>query len=183
MNGDRAQVTLASMDWREFKAVFSARGRRPLLNEIHEAGIQAPPAIDHAEQRQRLMALGPEERAERITAWVGEEVASVLGAPGVVPDPDQRFFDIGMDSIMTVDLRRRLERRFGLSLPTTVAFDYPTIGRLSSLLIDELAGNTGDAEAVRGPQTTVAESVTRVAEMSDEDVERLFAEKMLSRGD
>ncbi len=183
MSADRPQVTLASMDWREFKAVFSARGKRPLLNEIHDAESPAPPAVDHAGHRRQLMALSPEERAERITAWVGEEVAAVLGAPSVVPDLDQRFFDIGMDSIMTVDLRRRLERRFGLPLPTTVAFDYPTIGRLSSLLIDELARTTSDAAAApRGPQTGVAQSLSRVAEMSDEDVERLFAEKLLSRG-
>jgi len=181
--GDRTQVTVASMDWRAFKAVFSARGRRPLFDEIQEAADLVLAAPDRAEERRQLMALAAEERADRTTKWVGQEVATVLGAPGVVPDVDQRFFDIGMDSIMTVDLRRRLERRFGLALPPTVAFDYPTIGRLSAFLLERLtAEETEPGAAAQAAASRAATSVSRVAEMSDEDVERMFAEKVLSRG-
>jgi hypothetical protein len=35
-----------------------------------------------------------------------------------------------MDSLMSVEVRRRLERSLGLPLPTTLAFDYPTVQAL-----------------------------------------------------
>jgi len=73
-------------------------------------------------------------------------VAAIMGLPdGAAPDPERGFFDMGFDSMMAVELRNRLERRLGRSLPATLAFDHPTVQRMAAhlaSLVDEHAPTT-----------------------------------------
>jgi acyl carrier protein len=64
--------------------------------------------------------------------------------PGsAAPDPDQGFFELGMDSIMAVGLRKSLEGMLQIELPATLAFDYPSTNRLADQLNRLLAGAPG----------------------------------------
>jgi acyl carrier protein len=65
--------------------------------------------------------------------------SSVFGlSPSRPPSPRQGLSDIGMDSLMAVELGNRLGRAVGLKLPTTLAFEYPTIEALGGYLLQEL---------------------------------------------
>ncbi len=55
------------------------------------------------------------------------------------PDLKQGLFELGMDSLMAVELRSRLEAGLGQALPPTIAFDHPTIERLARHLLDLIA--------------------------------------------
>jgi len=64
------------------------------------------------------------------------------------PSPTVGFFDLGMDSLMAVEFRNRLNRAFSgvYTAPNTVVFDYPDIARLAAHLDEEL-GEVGEAPA------------------------------------
>ncbi|WP_281048129.1 type I polyketide synthase, partial [Streptomyces himastatinicus] len=107
--------------------------------------------------RAQLSELPEAERAEALTAWVGEVVSQALKdkAPDVL-DPQRPFLDLGFDSLATVDLHARLTAATGLRLPVTLAFDHPTPADLARHLRTELLGEDADEdlpseEAVRGP--------------------------------
>jgi acyl carrier protein len=57
-----------------------------------------------------------------------------------IADRADGFFQMGMDSIMTVELRRRLETLLQINLMTTLAFEYPTVERLANYLAGEVLG-------------------------------------------
>ena len=84
------------------------------------------------------------------------------------PAPTVGFFDLGMDSLMAVELRNRLNRAFGgaYTASNTVVFDYPDIASLAGHLVDELAAVVG-ADAAPAPQPDPATQPT--TQRADED--------------
>ncbi len=87
----------------------------------------------------RLLAAAERERPAIAREVVCEQVAAVLGhdSPRDV-DPELPFLDLGFDSVSAVALRNRLNAVAGLTLPPTLAFDYPTPAALADYLAAEL---------------------------------------------
>jgi len=86
--------------------------------------------------RQRLISLSENERLETLIELVQEEVAVVMGFTdkSAVPS-DQPLKDLGLDSLMAVELRNQLARRAQTELPSTLTFDYPTPIAIAKLLL------------------------------------------------
>ncbi|WP_026422581.1 type I polyketide synthase [Actinokineospora inagensis] len=77
----------------------------------------------------------PDQLAEHLD----HELIRLLGLPPTYRvDPGSAFTDLGMDSLMVVELRNRLQRDLDLTLGATIAFDYPTVGQLRDHLADRL---------------------------------------------
>jgi myxalamid-type polyketide synthase MxaE and MxaD len=133
------QKIVAAVDWQLFKPVYEAKRRRPLLSQIADqremaAQSQTSPLLE------RLVEAAPVERWEMLLAHVCAEAATVLGHEDTSAlNLHQGFFKMGMNSLMTVQLRSRLEISLNCSLPATLAFEYPTIQSLTSFLANELA--------------------------------------------
>jgi hypothetical protein len=70
----------------------------------------------------------PDEQEEMLIAFVRAQVGRVLRLPAEhVIDQRHRLMDLGVDSLMAVELRNRLQTGLGLTstLPATLIFDYP----------------------------------------------------------
>ena len=86
--------------------------------------------------RQQLDAASPGERQGLLVDHIQKTVAIILGMTAS-PAVHIGFTELGMDSLMTIELRRRLERSLQLTLPSTLAFEYPTAERLATYLWQE----------------------------------------------
>ncbi|AEI67803.1 type I polyketide synthase [Corallococcus macrosporus] len=170
----RGQLGVLPVDW----AVLGRRGRSPLFEAFIE---KASPAAGEG-IRQRLERLPPKERRGALRAHVGELVNGVLGRPVTEPlDPNQGFFEFGMDSLMSVELRNVLQRSLGTSLPATVAFDNPTVNGLVDYLAAEVLGLKEDAAAAPAQEAPEdAELEALLADVGSLDDEAVQA--MLRRG-
>ncbi|MFF3247336.1 beta-ketoacyl synthase N-terminal-like domain-containing protein, partial [Streptomyces sp. NPDC002870] len=116
---------------------------RPLstADELPEAD-----STDHFEQPQLLSRLADASDSERRSAMLQEirtHAAAILShaSPDQV-EPRWTFKGLGFDSLTSVDLRNRLKTATGLSLPTSLLFDYPTPAALAGYLADEAVGRT-----------------------------------------
>ena len=66
---------------------------------------------------------------------VGALAAKVMGMPATETlDPSAGFFQLGLDSLMSVTLQRNLSESLGEFLPASVVFDYPTVYSLTDYL-------------------------------------------------
>jgi acyl transferase domain-containing protein/acyl carrier protein len=178
-----AQITVAAVDWTPLKAAYEVRRARPLLEglESKKVATKTPPArsISLAEQLQSVPA---EERRAFIVEQVRQHVARVISAPDPsVLNITQGLFEMGLDSLMSVELKGRLETSVGKPLPSTLTFNYPTIADLARFL-DESVLTTTVSEPVQ-PAPRPAENVTEAPEeelddLSEDDLAALLASKL-----
>jgi acyl carrier protein len=116
-----------------------------------------------------------------------EQVARVLGASAEKLDLDRPLTDLGLDSLMAVELRNWIEGDLRLSLPTVELMKGPSVSRLAELLLAQLAkidaGGVSAAvvEIRRQPDeaTSIAQTEELLAQvdgMSDEQVEAMLRE-------
>jgi acyl transferase domain-containing protein/NADPH:quinone reductase-like Zn-dependent oxidoreductase/acyl carrier protein len=123
-----AQIGIAAVDWAR---LVQRRGAGRYLSLL---APKAAPAVGTPDAGLRGLPWATAQA--QVRRLVAEEVASVLGlAGGAAVQPDQGFFDQGLDSLTSVELRNRLQRALGLKLSATTAFDYPTLETLSNHLL------------------------------------------------
>lgn len=76
---------------------------------------------------------------EQLASHVLSAVASQLGLAESDVNVDLPLVELGVDSIMTVRLRRQLEKQTGLSLPPTLLWEHPTAAAVTARIIELLA--------------------------------------------
>ena len=86
----------------------------------------------------KLEAAAPGERRSLLVAHVRRQLSLLLG----INNPESisletGFFDLGMDSLTSVELRNKLQTSLNCSLPTTLAFKYPTVDKLIDYLAQQ----------------------------------------------
>ena len=102
----------------------------------------APTPAAKPSLRGRLDAALPAERASLLLELVRTEVVAVLKLPDANGlREDRRLDELGVDSLMAVDIRRRLENRLTTQLPATLVFDHPTCGLLVQYLLTPWSGS------------------------------------------
>jgi polyketide synthase 12 len=143
--GERKSV-VADIDWARFVRFYAQHGARRLLEMIPEArnagqSVESSAGDELAEPRRIAMARAAPagQRAQLLLDLVVEQTAGVLGLPVSRLDPDVGFSDLGLDSIMSVELRGELERATGLTLPATFVFEHPCAREASAYLGERLA--------------------------------------------
>jgi acyl transferase domain-containing protein/acyl carrier protein len=88
---------------------------------------------------ERLRPLAPEERVQAMLEIVRAHIAQVLGAASSdLVEPHRPLPELGLDSLMSLELRKRLGGAIGLRLPTTLFFEYPTAQKTASELLRQL---------------------------------------------
>ncbi len=143
---DATTSVVMSMDWSVFEE--AVEDRPPFLEDLLSADADDEAASasskDLLSQLREAPAAAPEDL---LVSFLQQEVQAVLRLP-TAPEPTVGFFDLGMDSLMAVELRNRLNRAFAdeYVVPNTVVFDYPDIASLARHLTEEL-GEVSDAPA------------------------------------
>ena len=115
------------------------------------------------------------ERPARLVAYLRSQVAATLGmASPEMLEPRQRLFDLGMDSLMAVEMKNRLEKGLGVSLRSTLLFDYPTLEALARHLGEDVLGLApGPAEAKPEPlraEGDIGSLLAQVEALSEEEL-------------
>jgi amino acid adenylation domain-containing protein len=131
-----AQSVVARVDWSRYELLFETKRPRPFLSRVagrfdrREAVSRQEPVAGFTRSGQRHAM----EEPGRLLDFVAAEIAAVLHANVDEVAPDLNLFDAGMDSLMALDLKRRLESGVGRALPSEAIFDNPTPSGLTTFL-------------------------------------------------
>ncbi|RNG30819.1 SDR family NAD(P)-dependent oxidoreductase [Streptomyces botrytidirepellens] len=150
LDRDEVAVTVADVDWAPFITSYTAARPRPLLDELPQSrtALDAPredTATSDAFRRE-LLALDPAGQRAALLELVLTETTAELGyADSSQVEPDRSFRDLGLDSLASVGLRKRLNAKTGLDTPVTLAFDHPTPDAVATFLLESLRAEAGPA--------------------------------------
>ncbi|MBD2523535.1 type I polyketide synthase [Nostoc sp. FACHB-133] len=139
---DATQVGVMSVNWAKFLQQFPPGGAAPLISDLAPQTQPQGNSAQSAKQLELLRQLEETITSDRqnvLIAYIQTEVAQVLRFEAAYqPNPQQGFFDMGMDSLMSIELKNRLETSVGSSLPSTLTFEYPTIESLAEYLLNNV---------------------------------------------
>jgi hypothetical protein len=123
----------------------------------------------------------PADQLDLLVDYVRQQVLKVTrsDAARVIGRRD-RLMDLGVDSLMAVELRTVLSSGLDLeqSLPATLIFDYPSIEAIATHLQQVLFACSPETETVPEVQDPAGSSTTNIADLSEEEVEALLLQKL-----
>ncbi|WP_345576636.1 type I polyketide synthase [Nonomuraea rosea] len=137
---DTVRVLLAEADGR---VVGHLTGLRyPVID------APVPAGDDLQEPAESFAGLAPEDLREKVLPEVRAEIAAVMRLAPEDLAIRRPLVEQGLDSVMTVMVRRRLEKRFGRRLPATLLWQQPAISAIADHLVELLATPRPDAAPV-----------------------------------
>ncbi len=150
---DWTNATAMSIDWESF--LDSVGFIPPLFANFERVDSDDDAKSSDASESllDQLGSVAVEDREQVIIGFLQKELQSVMRMP-TQPTPVAEFSELGMDSLMAVELRNRINRALvgAYVAPNTVVFDYPSVGRLAAHVAGELGEITPSAvPAVQQP--------------------------------
>jgi NAD(P)-dependent dehydrogenase (short-subunit alcohol dehydrogenase family)/acyl carrier protein len=182
MREDVVHAAVLPIDWQQFLGQLPDGAERSFFSQLTSVNRRAESA-----QRQEVSSLlstilsmpGFQRRAA-LVAHLSQKALHVIGLdPKTLLNPKVPLKELGLDSLMAVELRNTLARSTGHPLPATLLFDYPTLDGLADQLMRVLSL---DAEPTAG-STTISASATAsaqsaVAELTDDEAEALLLREL-----
>ncbi|HKV20589.1 MAG TPA: SDR family NAD(P)-dependent oxidoreductase, partial [Mycobacterium sp.] len=157
-----AQGVVARIDWARFLPLYQQAGRRAFLTELEREVPETVPAVTTSGKTalvEQLTNAPVQQRKKLLTDYLRNAVAEVTRVDTAEIREDAGFFDLGMDSLMAVELRRRIEQGVGREIPITLLMDYPRLIDVAEYLLGDVLGLTEQPKTA--PQVA---SVTRTDE-------------------
>ncbi|MCC7417053.1 MAG: SDR family NAD(P)-dependent oxidoreductase, partial [Acidobacteria bacterium] len=182
-----AQIAVIGADWPAYLRK-AGLDRSPRLAALAGARVQEPTASGEEARSddrivERVRAAGVSQRAHLLGRFVASHVAKSLGLRGGDEiHPEQPLAELGLDSLLAVELRAVLGVAFGQPLPATLVFDYPTLQALTGYLgrtilaVEPWTAAPEDAGPAASPPRS--DALSSIEQMADDDVERLLANKL-----
>jgi acyl carrier protein len=175
------QVGVMPVDWARFFAKIPAGAEPPWLSLLAREARAEAPAVGRSELLEQLEKVTAGERIEVLTTFVRERAASVLGVdPSTGPDLRRPLNELGLDSLMAVELCNTLGRAIGHHLPPTLLFDYPTLDSLIRHIASDvlLIGTEEPREEAAPDDALRSQTLAEVEGLSEEEMNALVAQEL-----
>jgi acyl carrier protein len=159
MNQGRCCRAVIDLDWPVLERFLPASDSlrfEPLRRSSKRGGSD----LDQADDLRALMdSHTQEEVVALLIDLVAEEVAQIMRLPKERIAPDRSLYDLGMDSLMAVELVVSLEKRFGIAIPVMALSQSPTMNRIAEIMTNHLYGD-GTA-AIEAQEVDVVSSLAK----------------------
>jgi myxalamid-type polyketide synthase MxaE and MxaD len=124
-----------------------------------------------------------EKRNEVMKGYLCDELARVLRSSPARINRSQPFKTMGLDSLMTLELRNRLERTVGIKLSPTMLFNYPTVAALAPRLLEKMSFELAGPQRPTAAEIPVPAGNANLDSLSKDELEDLLAKELACADD
>ncbi len=165
----RSDLGVLELDWSALGR-FLPSAAEPKFAELAAQSQDAQADKNSTGNIQQLMAeLNPEELSATFKDLLRAEIGEILRIAPEKIDTSRSVYDMGLDSLMGVELMLAIENRFGVQLPVMALSESPTIDKLTEKLIGQLTGTHG-SQSEAEPEALLAQQVQLAATQHAVDV-------------
>nr|VFK36791.1 MAG: Acyl transferase domain-containing protein [Candidatus Kentron sp. SD]VFK40420.1 MAG: Acyl transferase domain-containing protein [Candidatus Kentron sp. SD]VFK78348.1 MAG: Acyl transferase domain-containing protein [Candidatus Kentron sp. SD] len=181
---DATQVVVLPKDLSYLREFYGDQSPPSFLSDLYRPATDEPSGP--SDFMEELEKLPPEKQRDHLSAYLQSELNKVLGfASSQTMDFQKGFFDLGMDSLMAVELKNRMQISLGCSLPATLVFKYPTPVALIDYLSTEVLSLGSSEKTTADPERTTDESqevLDKIQQLSEGELEALINGKLQIQG-
>jgi NAD(P)-dependent dehydrogenase (short-subunit alcohol dehydrogenase family) len=182
---DLPHAAVLPVDWAEWARRYPALSGAPFLREVAVTAEGAPlEAGPEASERESILAAPPPEREGRLAAFLAVQVARVMQLQPDALDREQPLRTLGLDSLMAVEIRNRVQGGLGVSLPLAVLLEGPSVAQLAVRLLPMLSSAPMSTAATDEPgidSRKAAALLEGLDDLGEGDVDALLGQ-MLAEG-
>jgi acyl transferase domain-containing protein/acyl carrier protein len=170
------QVMAIRVDWAKWRQFFRGMQENPLLQRIFASVEGQESGGGKSDWRQKIESAAPGELEGIIGLAVRDAVGSVLRVKPETLRDDQPLTDLGLDSLMGVEIENSIEAAIGVALPPTSLMRARTIGQIVTLIAEHMgAKSSSGAPAAPMPAAQpVSTDEVDLDALSDEDIDKLL---------
>ncbi|NEP79534.1 MAG: SDR family NAD(P)-dependent oxidoreductase [Okeania sp. SIO3B3] len=178
-----AQIAIFNIDWPHLLSQFGPM-TPAFLSEIasqHPLQGKANQGPKQRELLEQMKVATTDQRQRLMVDYLIGVVAKVLRrGKNDLPDPEEGFFNLGMDSLMALDFGQMIQIDLGITLSSTSTFEYPNIQALGEYL-EEIIPKIDEKEAESETDDTAidAESLmTEISQLSEDKMDEAIDEAL-----
>jgi len=166
--GSQGQVAVVPFVWDEW--LQQPEAAEPFFDHMRRQP-DSPSSAAERPIRERVLEAPPDDRVAVTADHLAKVVAGILRSVkgDLLPDAHVPLNRLGIDSLMAVELRNRVDADLRVALPPVVFLRGPTITQLASTICGVLEANDRDGEQI-APAAAVPPDQEQVAALSDTEV-------------
>jgi acyl transferase domain-containing protein/acyl carrier protein len=170
---DLVQCMGVAMDWGKLLGSYTP----PVLSKLSEEVLAGEdPTKKDSSVRKDILAAEPEERRPLVERFLVEQIAQVLKCSPTKVDTHQPLNRLGIDSLMAVELKNRVEADLETPVPVTALLQGPSLSQLATQLLEGLDAQAAALDAPLSPEAAEDGIEAQVEGLTDEDVDALLRE-------
>ena len=142
-----AQIGVLKLDWQELQQFYPQLAGLPLFRYLVQGSVdtdlqQAASEAGKSPLLQQLATANEQEGLHLLEAYLSEKVAAVLRIPPSKLDIENSLTMLGLDSLMAIELKNRIELELNVHIPIVTFLQGPSIeqfaGELRALVLEKV---------------------------------------------
>jgi acyl carrier protein len=186
MHQAAAQVGVLPVNWRRWQELYPAFVDAPFLTHVVQRPKQTAAPRPPGLTRDRLLAAGPDEQPTLLQSYLNSLAAKTMGVSNL--DSHQPLNELGLDSLMAVEMKNRIESDLGLVVPMVKLLQGPSLAQLGAYVLEHVAALepatapklTSAAKAVDQPEAQ--QLLAQLDQLSNDQVDALLADLLIAEG-
>lgn len=182
MRRQAIQISVMRVDWARWRGLgVTGRVSPRFAHLLRQAQEMMPVTPQGLPTFDAVRSAAAEERRGLLDVLVRDKVARVLGTSADQLDVEKPLLNLGIDSLMAVELRNWVEQELRVSLPIMELMRSPSLAGLTDLLLEQLAAPEGTAiTAGRNGHATTSdgakpeELLAHIEELPGEEVDAML---------
>ncbi len=169
------QTVVLPVNWNR----FAGKQVQPLLRQIVRVKEQSRSAASAEKLLEQIKTLSPSEQQNAFQGYASQLAISILGLDSAhALNTDRALTDLGLDSLMAVELKNKIESDLHVNIPVTFFLEGATVAGLSKELQIHVNGTNGDDAKTGSVDTLDAEKarelLSNLDQLSEDEVDSLI---------